>query len=87
MDSPLILGVLLLMGITPLASAAVHNLFVPNLKNSARIHALAFDDVVNTLTKLNSFQTDSTYAWIQFDVRESFSPPPSTACQANLTAR
>ena len=66
------LAVLLLLNSVPLASAAVHNLFVSNLRGAARIHALEFDDTTNTLTKLQSFHADSTHAWIQFDVRASF---------------
>ena len=61
---------LILCGIaTSPAAAAVHNLFVGNLGGPARLHALAFDDESNSLTKLRTFEADANHAWITFDVR------------------
>jgi hypothetical protein len=63
------LRIILLCSAIRIASATVHNLFVPNLRDSPVIHALEFNDEANTLVKVQSFKAGSTHAWIQFDVR------------------
>lgn len=54
----------------PLASAAVHHLFIGSAGHPSEIYSLGYDDEAGSLTVLNTNDAEAVHPYVAFNVRE-----------------